>query len=78
MLPAFRLKAVVKPAGETQQKLTFMALLRSRNIAVTCTIYAACSASFFAWLTGSPFIHEMVGWWPDGDWSSYVPQPSPS
>ena len=43
MLPAFRLKAVVKPAGETQQKLTFMALLRSREYSGNVLIYAACS-----------------------------------
>lgn len=74
MLPAFRLKAVVKPAGETQQKLTFMALLRSREYSGNVLIYAACSASFFAWLTGSPFILYEMGYGPTVIGLSYVPQ----
>ncbi|ENE2372057.1 purine nucleoside transporter PunC [Klebsiella aerogenes] len=74
MLPAFRLKAVVKPAGETQQKLTFMALLRSREYSGYVLIYAACSASFFAWLTGSPFILHEMGYGPTVIGLSYVPQ----
>ncbi|EMJ5851523.1 Bcr/CflA family multidrug efflux MFS transporter [Klebsiella aerogenes] len=74
MLPAFRLKAVVKPAGETQQKLTFMALLRSREYSGNVLIYAACSASFFAWLTGSPFILHDMGYGPTVIGLSYVPQ----
>lgn len=74
MLPAFRLKAVVKPAGETQQKLTFMSLLRSREYSGNVLIYAACSASFFAWLTGSPFILHEMGYGPTMIGLSYVPQ----
>ncbi|HDT6507707.1 TPA: Bcr/CflA family multidrug efflux MFS transporter [Klebsiella aerogenes] len=74
MLPAFRLKAVVKAAGETQQKLTFMALLRSREYSGNVLIYAACSASFFAWLTGSPFILHEMGYGPTVIGLSYVPQ----
>ncbi|HBV4837969.1 TPA: Bcr/CflA family multidrug efflux MFS transporter [Klebsiella aerogenes] len=74
MLPAFRLKAVVKPAGETQQKLTFMALLRSGEYSGNVLIYAACSASFFAWLTGSPFILHEMGYGPTVIGLSYVPQ----
>lgn len=74
MLPAFRLKAVVKPAGETQQKITFMSLLRSREYSGNVLIYAACSASFFAWLTGSPFILHEMGYGPTVIGLSYVPQ----
>ncbi len=74
MVPAFRLKAVVKPAGETQQKLTFMALLRSREYSGNVLIYAACSASFFAWLTGSPFVLHEMGYGPTVIGLSYVPQ----
>ncbi|EPL2466796.1 purine nucleoside transporter PunC [Klebsiella aerogenes] len=74
MLPAFRLKAVVKPAGETQQKITFMSLLRSREYSGNVLIYAACSASFFAWLTGSPFILHEMGYGPTMIGLSYVPQ----
>ncbi len=74
MLPAFRLKAVVKPAGETQQIITFMSLLRSREYSGNVLIYAACSASFFAWLTGSPFILHEMGYGPTVIGLSYVPQ----
>ncbi|HDU4713563.1 purine nucleoside transporter PunC [Klebsiella sp. CN_Kp073] len=74
MLPAFRLKAVVKSAGETQQKITFMSLLRSREYSGNVLIYAACSASFFAWLTGSPFILHEMGYGPTVIGLSYVPQ----
>ncbi|EPG6799583.1 purine nucleoside transporter PunC [Klebsiella aerogenes] len=74
MLPAFRLKAVVKPAGETQHKITFMSLLRSREYSGNVLIYAACSASFFAWLTGSPFILHEMGYGPTVIGLSYVPQ----
>lgn len=37
-------------------------------------IYAACSASFFAWLTGSPFILHDMGYGPTAIGLSYVPQ----
>ncbi len=37
-------------------------------------IYAACSASFFAWLTGSPFILSEMGYSPAVIGLSYVPQ----
>jgi hypothetical protein len=37
-------------------------------------IYAACSASFFAWLTGSPFILHDMGYSPAAIGLSYVPQ----
>lgn len=37
-------------------------------------IYAACSASFFAWLTGSPFILSAMGYSPAVIGLSYVPQ----
>jgi Bcr/CflA subfamily drug resistance transporter len=74
MLPALRLKPVIKAAGDTQKKLTFMALLRSREYSGNVLIYAACSASFFAWLTGSPFILHEMGYGPTVIGLSYVPQ----
>jgi Bcr/CflA subfamily drug resistance transporter len=74
MLPALRLKPVIKPADDTQKKLTFMALLRSREYSGNVLIYAACSASFFAWLTGSPFILHEMGYGPTVIGLSYVPQ----
>ena len=45
MLPALRLKAAAKSVVVTQQKITFLALLRSREYSGNVLIYAACSAS---------------------------------
>lgn len=74
MVPALRLKPVSRPDSSTQKKLTFLALLRSREYSGNVLIYAACSASFFAWLTGSPFILHDMGYGPTAIGLSYVPQ----
>ncbi|WP_297202980.1 purine nucleoside transporter PunC [uncultured Pluralibacter sp.] len=74
MLPALRLKPVAPKTRPDQQKLTFTALLRSRSYRGNVLIYAACSASFFAWLTGSPFILDAMGYGPTVIGLSYVPQ----
>lgn len=74
MLPALRLKKPVKKAHKEEQALTFMTLLRSRDYRGNVLIYAACSASFFAWLTGSPFILNAMGYGPTVIGLSYVPQ----
>lgn len=46
MVPALRLKPVVRPQGDVREKLTFLTLLRSREYSGNVLIYAACSASF--------------------------------
>lgn len=74
MIPALRLKPPVKKQEKTQVRLTFMTLLRSRDYRGNVLIYAACSASFFAWLTGSPFILNAMGYGPTVIGLSYVPQ----
>lgn len=74
MLPALRLKKPVKKAHKEEQPLTFMTLLRSQDYRGNVLIYAACSASFFAWLTGSPFILNAMGYGPTVIGLSYVPQ----
>lgn len=74
MLPALRLKKPVKKEHKAEQALTFMTLLRSRDYRGNVLIYAACSASFFAWLTGSPFILNAMGYGPTVIGLSYVPQ----
>ncbi|MGS9097675.1 purine nucleoside transporter PunC, partial [Salmonella enterica subsp. enterica serovar Infantis] len=56
MLPSLRLKPSLISRTEGLDKLTFATLLRSKTYRVNVLIYAACSASFFAWITGSPFI----------------------
>ncbi|WGL54373.1 purine nucleoside transporter PunC [Kluyvera intermedia] len=74
MLPAFRLKPAHKNNATSEEKLTFMRLLRSKDYRGNVLIYAACSASFFAWLTGSPFILHEMGYSPTVIGLSYVPQ----
>ena len=74
MLPALRLKpGSQKPAGSSGS-LRFIDLLRDRTYGGNVLIYAACSASFFAWLTGSPFILHEMGYGPAVIGLSYVPQ----
>jgi Bcr/CflA subfamily drug resistance transporter len=52
----------------------FFTLLRSAVYSGNVLIYAACSASFFAWLTGSPFILAEAGLSPADIGLSYIPQ----
>lgn len=75
MLPALRLRPAVKSAsGQKADKISFGVLLRSSAWRGNVMIYAACSASFFAWLTGSPFILSEMGYGPAVIGLSYVPQ----
>lgn len=74
MIPALRLKPARKNQENKQQSLTFTTLLRSKAYRGNVLIYAACSASFFAWLTGSPFILSEMGYTPAVIGLSYVPQ----
>lgn len=73
MMPTLRLKpgAPVQTQGE---RMRFITLLRSREYSGNVLIYAACSASFFAWLTGSPFLLREMGYGPSATGLSYVPQ----
>ncbi|MBW9401201.1 Bcr/CflA family multidrug efflux MFS transporter [Leclercia sp. EC_58] len=74
MLPAFFLKPVTVKEAQPTSRVTFFTLLRSRIYHGNVLIYAACSASFFAWLTGSPFILNDMGYSPAVIGLSYVPQ----
>lgn len=74
MLPALRLKPTQKARDDSKEKLTFSTLLRTKSYRGNVLIYAACSASFFAWLTGSPFILSEMGYSPAVIGLSYVPQ----
>lgn len=73
MMPTLRLKpgAPVQTQGE---RMRFITLLLSREYSGNVLIYAACSASFFAWLTGSPFLLREMGYGPSATGLSYVPQ----
>lgn len=74
MLPALRLKPAHNKNVASEEKLTFLRLLRSKDYRGNVLIYAACSASFFAWLTGSPFILHEMSYSPTVIGLSYVPQ----
>ena len=74
ILPIFWLKPTTKARNNSQDGLTFTDLLRSKTYRGNVLIYAACSASFFAWLTGSPFILSEMGYSPTVIGLSYVPQ----
>lgn len=74
ILPIFWLKPTTKARNNSQDGLTFTDLLRSKTYRGDVLIYAACSASFFAWLTGSPFILSEMGYSPAVIGLSYVPQ----
>ncbi|EFC9786472.1 purine nucleoside transporter PunC [Escherichia coli] len=74
ILPIFWLKTTTKARNNSQDGLTFTDLLRSKTYRGNVLIYAACSASFFAWLTGSPFILSEMGYSPAVIGLSYVPQ----
>lgn len=64
-----------KPAEQKPaDKAGFGTLLKSRVYSGNVMIYAACSAGFFAWLTGSPFILSDMGYSPGVIGLSYVPQ----
>lgn len=56
------------------QPTLYSSLLRHQGYCGNVIIYAACSASFFAWLTGSPFILHQMGFGPEAIGLSYVPQ----
>ena len=52
----------------------FLQLLSVRQYSGNVLIYSACSASFFAWLTGSPFILSGLGLTAGDIGLSYIPQ----
>lgn len=74
MIPALRLKPRTQAQHADAPALNFMTLLRSKSYRGNVLIYAGCSASFFAWLTGSPFILNDMGYGPTAIGLSYVPQ----
>lgn len=74
ILTTLRLPTVRKVAGEKKAQPGFFTLLKSRVYSGNVLIYSACSASFFAWLTGSPFILADLGLSPADIGLSYVPQ----
>lgn len=52
----------------------YMNILKSKKFSGNMIIYAACSAAFFAWLTGSPFAMSAMGYSGTDIGFSYLPQ----
>ncbi|PIF22357.1 purine nucleoside transporter PunC [Candidatus Pantoea floridensis] len=68
---------LTSPKRENVAKSTqpgWLTLLSTRVYSGNVLIYSACSASFFAWLTGSPFILAAAGLTPADIGLSYIPQ----
>lgn len=78
LLPTLCLKKVAPKITvdeeKAQAKISFITLLSSPVFSGNVMIYAACSAGFFAWLTGSPFILRNMGFNPADIGLSYIPQ----
>jgi Bcr/CflA subfamily drug resistance transporter len=74
LVPTALLKAAPKRliANGERPRISFGQLLKSTAFSGNVLIYAACSASFFAWLTASPFILGGMGYSPSDIGLSYV------
>ncbi|ELQ15773.1 transporter [Pseudomonas fluorescens BRIP34879] len=73
LLPTLFLRSLPKrPADNPAARLSYGQLLTSRVFTGNVMIFAACSASFFAWLTASPFILGGMGYSPSDIGLSYV------
>ncbi|WP_327214747.1 purine nucleoside transporter PunC [Yersinia aleksiciae] len=78
LIPTARLKERKKSATDKADQgktaISFWQLLKSPVFGGNVMMFAACSAGFFAWLTGSPFILGDMGYGPNAIGLSYVPQ----
>ncbi|STO57250.1 purine nucleoside transporter PunC [Grimontia hollisae] len=68
------------PAVSSDEKLgaklvgDYKRIIRSRKFIGNMLVFAGCSAAFFAWLTGSPFVMTKMGYSGADIGMSYVPQ----
>ncbi|MFA3761200.1 purine nucleoside transporter PunC [Yersinia sp. 2466 StPb PI] len=78
LIPTARLNERKKTAQDNAARIStnisFWQLLKSATFSGNVMMFAACSAGFFAWLTGSPFILGDMGYSPNVIGLSYVPQ----
>lgn len=78
LIPTLLLKKITPKItideNNTQTNVSFLNILSSRIFSGNVLIYASCSAGFFAWLTGSPFILRNMGFNPADIGLSYIPQ----
>ncbi|MBM1181387.1 drug resistance transporter, Bcr/CflA subfamily [Pseudomonas lundensis] len=73
LLPTLLLKEKARPRiQEHVARVSYWQLLRSATFSGNVMIFAACSASFFAWLTASPFILGDMGYSPNDIGLSYA------
>jgi len=72
LVPTVFLRAAPKRQTRQPVRLGYAQLLTSRVFTGNVMIFAACSASFFAWLTASPFILGGMGYSPSDIGLSYV------
>jgi len=72
LLPTVFLRSPPKRQTDAPVRLGYAQLLTSRIFTGNVMIFAACSASFFAWLTASPFILGAMGYSPNDIGLSYV------
>ena len=74
LLPTLLLKEKVRPRLEQHNivRVSYWQLLSSSTFSGNVMIFAACSASFFAWLTASPFILGDMGYSPNDIGLSYA------
>lgn len=58
----------------TEMAVNYQQLLKSKKFIGNMMIFAACSAAFFAYLTGSPFVMSAMGYSSEDIGLSYIPQ----
>lgn len=74
LVPTLRLRDGPRATsvGRARERISFLRLLKSPLFSGNVLMFSACSAGFFAWLTGSPFILGEMGHGPDVIGLSYV------
>ena len=73
IVPTLLLKEKPRPSpASVKPHVSYWQLMRSAKFSGNVMIFAACSASFFAWLTASPFILGDMGYSPNDIGLSYA------
>ncbi len=67
-------KEPAQAANSNAKTITFCDVIKSKKFTGNMLIYAASSAIFFAWLTGSPFVMTQMGYSGADIGLSYIPQ----
>ena len=67
-------KEPVQVENANAKTITFRDVIKSKKFTGNMLIYAASSAIFFAWLTGSPFVMTQMGYSGADIGLSYIPQ----